>query len=106
MLIVFFLMQFFAIGLLFGNLRSLAMQPLGHIAGIGAAITGFVSTLMSVPISTFIGGFVDDNSRDNYAINVCTHFIATDFNSNEKRTSGTQKNIELCKTLGKIKIDE
>lgn len=53
-----------------------------------------------------IGGFVDDNSRDNYAINVCTHFIATDFNSNEKRTSGTQKNIELCKTLGKIKIDE
>lgn len=53
-----------------------------------------------------IGGFEDDKSRDNYAINACTHFIATDFNSDEKRTSGTQRNIELCQSLGKIKIDE
>ena len=43
-------MQFFAIGLLFGNLRSLAMQPLGHIAGVGSAINGFISTAFAVPI--------------------------------------------------------
>jgi DHA1 family bicyclomycin/chloramphenicol resistance-like MFS transporter len=36
----------------------LAMQPLGHIAGIAAAITGFMSTLMAVPLSIFIGSFV------------------------------------------------
>lgn len=53
-----------------------------------------------------IGGFEDDNSRDKYAIDNCTHFIATDFNSNEKRKSGTQKNIEFCKSINKIKIDE
>lgn len=57
-LLMFFLLQFFAIGFLFGNLRSLAMEPLGHIAGIGSAINGFVSTVMAVPIANYIGGFV------------------------------------------------
>lgn len=60
-LIMFFVLQFFAIGFLFGNLRSLAMQPLGHIAGIGAAINGFVSTVMAVPIANYIGSFVSDS---------------------------------------------
>jgi DHA1 family bicyclomycin/chloramphenicol resistance-like MFS transporter len=58
-LVAFFLLQFFAVGFLFGNLRSLAMEPLGHIAGIGAAINGFVSTVMAVPIARYIGSFVE-----------------------------------------------
>ena len=58
-LITFFWVQFFAIGFLFGNTRALAMEPIGHIAGIGAAINGFVSTIMAVPIATYIGGFID-----------------------------------------------
>ncbi|MDC6351480.1 multidrug effflux MFS transporter [Zeaxanthinibacter sp. PT1] len=57
-LLTFFGLQFFAIGFLFGNLRAMAMEPVGHIAGIAAALTGFLSTLMAVPISTFIGQFV------------------------------------------------
>ncbi|MDH3321556.1 MAG: multidrug effflux MFS transporter [Flavobacteriaceae bacterium] len=61
-LLTFFGLQFFAIGFLFGNLRALAMQPVGHIAGIAAAITGFVSTLMAVPISTLIGKYVSDTA--------------------------------------------
>jgi len=60
-LVSFFALQFFAIGFLFGNVRSLAMQPLGHIAGIGAAINGFVSTVMAVPIANYIGSFVSDS---------------------------------------------
>mgnify|MGYP000514440447 CR=1 FL=1 len=60
-LISFFALQFFAIGFLFGNLRALAMQPIGHIAGIGAAINGFVSTVMAVPIANFVGSFVKDS---------------------------------------------
>ncbi len=55
--LIFFLLQFFCIGFIFGNLRALAMEPVGHIAGIAAAITGFISTLMAVPISTFIGRY-------------------------------------------------
>jgi DHA1 family bicyclomycin/chloramphenicol resistance-like MFS transporter len=61
-LLAFFAMQFFSIGFLFGNLRAMAMEPIGHIAGIGAAITGFISTMMAVPISIYIGKFVDDTA--------------------------------------------
>ncbi|MCF6296986.1 MAG: multidrug effflux MFS transporter [Flavobacteriaceae bacterium] len=61
-LLIFFGLQFFAIGFLFGNLRALAMEPVGHIAGIAAAITGFISTMMSVPIGTYIGRFVKDTA--------------------------------------------
>ncbi len=57
-LLIFLALQFFALGFLFGNLRSIAMEPIGHIAGIGAAITGFIATLLSVPIGTYIGQFV------------------------------------------------
>ncbi len=57
-LLSFFGLQFFFIGFLFGNIRALAMEPVGHIAGIAAAITGFISTMMAVPISTLIGRFV------------------------------------------------
>ncbi len=59
-LMVFFGLQFFAIGFLFGNLRALAMQPMGHIAGMAAAITGFISTIMALPISTFIGTYIEN----------------------------------------------
>ena len=59
-LLMFFGSQFFAIGFVFGNARAIAMQPIGHIAGIGAAINGFVSTVMAVPIANYIGSFVDD----------------------------------------------
>lgn len=60
-LIIFFALQFFSIGFIFGNLRALAMQPMGHIAGIGSALNGFISTVMAVPIANFIGSFVYDS---------------------------------------------
>jgi len=60
-LLIFFALQFFALGFIFGNLRALAMEPVGHIAGIGAAITGFIATIMGVAISTYIGQFVIDS---------------------------------------------
>ena len=57
--ILFLASQFFCLGFLWGNFRSIAMEPIGHIAGIGAAINGFVSTVLAVPIADFIGGFID-----------------------------------------------
>ncbi len=60
-LIAFFAVQFFTIGFLFGNLRALAMEPMGHIAGIGSALNGFISTVMAVPIANYIGGFVTNS---------------------------------------------
>ena len=56
---LFFATQFLSLGFIFGNIRSLAMEPIGHIAGIGAAINGFLSTLLSVPIAIFVGSFIN-----------------------------------------------
>lgn len=61
-LIPFLVAQFFTLGFIFGNLRAIAMEPIGHIAGIGAAITGFISTLVAIPIATFIGEFMTDTA--------------------------------------------
>ncbi|NRD24231.1 multidrug effflux MFS transporter [Winogradskyella litoriviva] len=57
-LILFLMLQFASVAFLFGNYRALAMQPMGHIAGIGSALNGFISTIMAVPIANYIGSFV------------------------------------------------
>jgi DHA1 family bicyclomycin/chloramphenicol resistance-like MFS transporter len=60
-LLIFFALQFTSVAFLFGNYRALAMEPMGHIAGIGAALNGFISTIMAVPIANYIGSFVKDS---------------------------------------------
>lgn len=53
--ILYLMPLFFAIGILFGNLNALAMEPLGHIAGIGASTVGSISTFTALVIGTVIG---------------------------------------------------
>ena len=65
-LLVFFALQFTAVGFLFGNLRALAMQPIGHIAGVGAAINGFISTVMGVLIASVIGAYIEYHGLATY----------------------------------------
>ena len=50
---------FFCFGILFGNLNALAMEPLGHIAGLGSALIGSISTLMSVVFGVAVAGAYD-----------------------------------------------
>ena len=52
--ITWLVFNFFCMGLLFGNLNALAMEPLGHIAGLGAAVVGALSTAISIPVGTLI----------------------------------------------------
>jgi DHA1 family bicyclomycin/chloramphenicol resistance-like MFS transporter len=54
-LVLYLMLTFFGIGILFGNLNALAMEPLGHFAGIGAAVVGSLSTLISIVLGTMIG---------------------------------------------------
>ncbi|MGB1310824.1 MAG: multidrug effflux MFS transporter [Leucothrix sp.] len=42
-------------GVLFGNITSMAMEPLGHVAGVGAAVVGSLSTFISVPFGILVG---------------------------------------------------
>jgi len=52
---LYLIISFFSLGLLFGNLNALAMKPLGHIAGAGAAMVGSFSILLAVPLGILIG---------------------------------------------------
>lgn len=54
-LMTYLMLTFFNVGILFGNQNALAMEPLGHLAGIGAAIVGSLSTLIQIPLGTLIG---------------------------------------------------
>ncbi len=62
LLIAFLLVQFLALGSIFGNLSALAMQPIGHIAGIGAAIFSFISMTLGVIVAITIGYFIQDTA--------------------------------------------
>jgi DHA1 family bicyclomycin/chloramphenicol resistance-like MFS transporter len=46
---------FFMAGLTFGNLNALALQPMGHVAGMAASVVGAVSTVLAVPVAAPIG---------------------------------------------------
>jgi len=46
---------FFMIGSIIGNLNALAMQPMGHIAGLAASIIGSLSTILGVMLAIPIG---------------------------------------------------
>ena len=59
LLMAFLMASFFGIGLLFGNLTTLAMQPLGAIAGTGSAMVGATSMLLSMTLGTTIGQMYD-----------------------------------------------
>ena len=59
LLMAYLLPLFFCFGVLFGNLNALAMEPLGHVAGLGSALVGSVSTLMSVLFGVLIADAYD-----------------------------------------------
>ena len=53
--VAYLLVVFLCVGLLFGNLNALAMEPLGYIAGVGASVVASLSTFISVPLGAFVG---------------------------------------------------
>ncbi len=55
----YFFTAFMCFGVLFGNTNALAMEPMGHIAGTGAAVIGSLTTLVSVPLGTIVGQMFD-----------------------------------------------
>jgi DHA1 family bicyclomycin/chloramphenicol resistance-like MFS transporter len=52
---VYLFMTFFCCGILFGNYNAMAMEPVGHIAGMAAAISGTVSSLVALLVGGWIG---------------------------------------------------
>ena len=59
LLLVFFGLSMFMVGLCFPNFNALAMEPHGAIAGTASSITGFVSTSIGSAIGWAIGAAFD-----------------------------------------------
>jgi len=55
--IIFCTVNFFFIGILFGNMAAAALEPMGHIAGVAAAVSGFITSVMSAILGMIIGQF-------------------------------------------------
>ncbi|MEZ5927517.1 MAG: multidrug effflux MFS transporter [Parvularculaceae bacterium] len=57
--ILFTGLSFFCLGLIGANMSSLALQPMGHIAGSAAAANGFAGTTVAGFLGGLIGRFYD-----------------------------------------------
>jgi DHA1 family bicyclomycin/chloramphenicol resistance-like MFS transporter len=55
-------MSFFCMGIIFGNLNAIAMEPLGHIAGVGAAVIGSLASLISSSLGTVVGRYYNGST--------------------------------------------
>lgn len=54
-----FAIWFFSAGFTFGNFNAMAMEPMGHIAGMAAAVSGFISQAMAIVFGGIAGRFYD-----------------------------------------------
>ncbi len=54
-------LSFLFVGILFGNLNALAMEPLGHIAGLGNSVISSLQTFIGAFIGGTIASFYNDN---------------------------------------------
>lgn len=59
MFLIYAAVLFFNFGIAFGNFNALAMEPMGHIAGLASAIIGAVSSVISITLGTMIGQMYD-----------------------------------------------
>nr|WP_227268048.1 multidrug effflux MFS transporter [Roseobacter sp. H9] len=69
---------FFQAGLTIGNLNAIAMEPMGHIAGMAASVTGAVSTFLAALIASPVGLLFDGSIRPlvgTVFVLACTAFL-------------------------------
>ncbi len=55
LLMAYLMTAFFFTGILFGNLNALAMEPLGHVAGLASSMIGSITTFICLILGYFIG---------------------------------------------------
>ncbi|MEH6632445.1 MAG: multidrug effflux MFS transporter [Halopseudomonas aestusnigri] len=55
----FMMLSFFCVGILFGNFNTLAMEPLGKLAGMGSAVVGSLTTYICMAIGITVGQSYD-----------------------------------------------
>jgi MFS transporter, DHA1 family, multidrug resistance protein len=59
LLAAYLFIVFFCCGILFGNYSAMALEPVGHIAGMASALNGTISSLIAIVLGGFIGQLYD-----------------------------------------------
>ena len=59
MFMLYMSIAFLCFGLVFGNLNAIALEPMGHIAGMATAIINTVSSILSLVLAWLIGQSYD-----------------------------------------------
>jgi MFS transporter, DHA1 family, multidrug resistance protein len=77
MLMGYLLLTFFFVGVLFGNFNALAMEPMGHIAGVAAAVIGSLATIISSVLGWALGQAYDGTVRPMIAGFAVLTFLAS-----------------------------
>jgi len=62
----------FCFAFLFGNMTSLALEPMGHIAGSASSLFNCISTIIAISIAIGIGALLNDHVQP---IIVCFGFF-------------------------------
>lgn len=66
---------FAVMGLTLGNLSALAMEPLGHIAGLAASVTSAIATVVSVGLAVPVG-LMFDGTQGPLLVGVAVYGVA------------------------------
>lgn len=59
----FFAVSMFQFGWIGGNFQTLAIEPLGHVAGTASSVLGFISTVGGSVLGAIVGQAFDGTSR-------------------------------------------
>jgi MFS transporter, DHA1 family, multidrug resistance protein len=81
---------FFCNGILFGNYSARALEPMGHIAGVAAAISGSLSGLVALAIGTPMGRLYDGGVTSVIAGFVLGSFLALALTEGAERRQGAR----------------
>ena len=73
--VVFQFLLIWLSGLCVGNLNALALEPMGHIAGFTASVTGATATMIAAAIATALGTVFDGTPRPLIAAAFCLGLI-------------------------------
>jgi DHA1 family bicyclomycin/chloramphenicol resistance-like MFS transporter len=59
--VIYMCLNAFCMGMIFGNFNALAMEPMGHLAGMASSVVGCLSLLIAVSVGMGIGQFYNDS---------------------------------------------
>jgi len=71
---------------LFGNTTSIAMEPMGHIAGGASSIINSLSTLIAILVATMIGSHITNTGHPVVIGYMCASVVALSLSYSAKRT--------------------